>query len=330
MKKYSSYNFKNLVFEGGGIKGIAYAGAMQVLEEKGILKNIERVAGSSVGAITASILSIGYTAQEISELLKKTDFADFKDDSFFIPFNIIRFYKRFGWFKGDKLKKWLQEVFKKKSAENITFRQLYELKENQGGLIKELYLTGTNLNNKTEIIMSKKNTPDMKIIDAVRISASIPLFFQAVEQNKQFFIDGGLYYNYPIDIFDKPEYLEEYKNLEKNSEEKIYNKETIGLRVDSQEEISTIENPGYQEEVKNLKGFVETLIVGFIDNANKKHLDEKDWHRTIYINCGKIKATQFSLKDEQKEDLIKKGKDSALQYFDWFDNSKAKEKPLNK
>jgi len=36
------YHFSNLVFEVGGVKGIAYVGALQVLEEKGILANIVR------------------------------------------------------------------------------------------------------------------------------------------------------------------------------------------------------------------------------------------------------------------------------------------------
>ena len=38
-----AYHFKNLVFEGGGVKGIAYVGALEVLDEKGILIDIKRV-----------------------------------------------------------------------------------------------------------------------------------------------------------------------------------------------------------------------------------------------------------------------------------------------
>jgi NTE family protein len=40
------YNFRNLVFEGGGVKGIAYIGALEILEEKGyfvILKELEEL-----------------------------------------------------------------------------------------------------------------------------------------------------------------------------------------------------------------------------------------------------------------------------------------------
>ena len=44
-----AYQFRNLVFEGGGVKGIAYVGAMDVLQKNGVLKNIQRVGGTSAG-----------------------------------------------------------------------------------------------------------------------------------------------------------------------------------------------------------------------------------------------------------------------------------------
>ena len=55
-----TYNFRNLVFEGGGVKGIAYAGALKELEKKGLLTSLQRVAGTSAGAITATLLAVGY------------------------------------------------------------------------------------------------------------------------------------------------------------------------------------------------------------------------------------------------------------------------------
>ena len=51
--------FRNLVFEGGGVKGIAYVGAWEVLQKKGILKDIKRVGGTSAGAINALLLALG-------------------------------------------------------------------------------------------------------------------------------------------------------------------------------------------------------------------------------------------------------------------------------
>tara|TARA_Y100000815_G_scaffold226384_1_gene214278 strand:+ start:231 stop:413 length:183 start_codon:yes stop_codon:yes gene_type:complete len=51
----TGYPFRNLVFEGGGVKGIAYSGALAVLEERGILPQIRRVGGASAGAINTGL-----------------------------------------------------------------------------------------------------------------------------------------------------------------------------------------------------------------------------------------------------------------------------------
>ena len=56
--------YKNLVFSGGGVRGIAYLGALEMLDEYGIIENIQRVAGTSAGAITATIVSFGLSIQE--------------------------------------------------------------------------------------------------------------------------------------------------------------------------------------------------------------------------------------------------------------------------
>ncbi|CAF1177205.1 unnamed protein product [Adineta steineri] len=71
---------KNYIFQGGSIKGISYIGALYALENDGIkLKNIKRIGGTSVGAITAALLSVGYDWKELSEELKSLDFQEFID-----------------------------------------------------------------------------------------------------------------------------------------------------------------------------------------------------------------------------------------------------------
>jgi predicted acylesterase/phospholipase RssA len=89
-----------IVFEGGGGKGLAYLGALQALEEKAahgkpvepVLKyeggrlakpgkgggRIKGIGGASAGAITAFLVSIGYTAAQVEEFMKK-DFTTFFD-----------------------------------------------------------------------------------------------------------------------------------------------------------------------------------------------------------------------------------------------------------
>ena len=47
------------VFSGGGIKGFALVGGLQVLEERGFV--FQRTAGTSAGSILAALVTAGYT-----------------------------------------------------------------------------------------------------------------------------------------------------------------------------------------------------------------------------------------------------------------------------
>ncbi len=67
----------DLVFEGGGLKGIALAGAYSVLEERGYRP--QNVAGASAGAIVAALVAAGYTAAELRETIMEFDFNSLKD-----------------------------------------------------------------------------------------------------------------------------------------------------------------------------------------------------------------------------------------------------------
>ncbi|MGV3656857.1 MAG: patatin-like phospholipase family protein, partial [Chitinophagaceae bacterium] len=156
---------QNLVFEGAGIRGIAYAGAIAELEKKGMLKSIQRVGGTSAGAITALLLSLGYSAAEISEVIGNTNFKKLADGQWAFAGGISRMRKAFGWYRGKKADQWLQQLVKAKAGkEDITFAEL-----KQSGF-KDLYVTGTSLTRQQLIVFSHEHFPDMPIKDAVRIS----------------------------------------------------------------------------------------------------------------------------------------------------------------
>ena len=78
--------------EGGGVRGLAYPGALGVLEQKGILQNIENVAGSSVGAIAGLVVSLGYNSAQIDSVLESLQIGEFNDGKFF--FGRIRRIKK--------------------------------------------------------------------------------------------------------------------------------------------------------------------------------------------------------------------------------------------
>ncbi|WP_243633290.1 patatin-like phospholipase family protein [Paenibacillus xerothermodurans] len=93
------YPFRNLVFEGGGVKGIAYAGALEVLKDEGILENIRRTGGSSAGAIIALLIGLNYSVDQIKVTLERMNLTDFMDEdiaSVQID-NMYQLIKNFGW-----------------------------------------------------------------------------------------------------------------------------------------------------------------------------------------------------------------------------------------
>ena len=163
--------YKNLVLEGGGVRGFAYAGAFEVLDSLGILENIERVGGTSVGAIQATLLAIGYTPKEMMEVAANIPLKQFNDG--FFPGGFSRLKRKFGFYKGENLYSWIEALIAAKTGDaNITFRQLYELRLQKN--YKELYITGTDLTYRCLRVFSHEAYPEMRIKDALRISFSIP------------------------------------------------------------------------------------------------------------------------------------------------------------
>ncbi len=169
---------KNLVFEGAGMRGIAYTGAISELEKNGQLEKVERVAGTSSGAITALLISLGYTADEITAIVYRTPFKKFNDGRFFLIGGINRFQKYYGWYRGRQFEKWLSGLIAAKTGDaNISFADLRK----KG--FRQLYVTGTCINKQMLVIFSHETYPNMKVKDAIRISMSIPLYFEAVFLN---------------------------------------------------------------------------------------------------------------------------------------------------
>ena len=61
--------WRYLALEGGGVKGVAFAGAARALEEAGLLQRFEGFAGTSAGSQAAALLAAGFTASELEEAL---------------------------------------------------------------------------------------------------------------------------------------------------------------------------------------------------------------------------------------------------------------------
>jgi len=80
---YESNMITNLIFEGGGVKGIAHVSALQESVKKGILNltNIKRIGGTSAGAIIAVLLGVGFSLDELEKILNEFNFENLLDSN---------------------------------------------------------------------------------------------------------------------------------------------------------------------------------------------------------------------------------------------------------
>ncbi|XP_035692163.1 uncharacterized protein LOC118426725 isoform X2 [Branchiostoma floridae] len=217
-EKFRVYNFpfENLVLEGGGAKGTAYIGAMMVLEDAGIMENIHRFAGTSAGAVTAGLMSIGMTSEEIVKEMENVDMARTLMDSPWWSrgplrrlFFVWKVFKAFGLYAaaGDRFLEWYGELIHrhlekhhihKGLGKNINLQQLRDV------LGKELCTVTYDLTFGIEIYCHAKTTPLCTVRQAVRQSISLPAVFvpYKFEDEPDLYIDGGVCVNFPIYCYD--------------------------------------------------------------------------------------------------------------------------------
>lgn len=337
----SIYNFKNLVFEGGGVKGIAYIGALETLDGLKILQNIERVGGTSAGAINAILVGLNFTKEETKDILWALDFHKFMDDSWGIVRDTERLLHEYGWYKGDYFRKWIGQLIKEKTGNSeATFADVEAMKEKYN--FKSLFFMGTNLSTSFSEVFSAEHTPRTCIADAVRISMSIPLFFAAKRNYRNdVYVDGGVLDNYPIKLFDRKKYINSdnfsipdyykrinanYPNVERPISDYVYNKETLGFRLDTANEISMFRDHAepVHHEINNFFDYSWALINTLLEAQQSQHLHSDDWMRTIYIDTLGVKTTDFDLTDTKKKELVASGEKCSQDYFKWFNNKSAK------
>ena len=283
---------KNLVFKGGGVLGIAYAGAIEALEENNKLSGIEKIAGTSAGAITACLLALRYTSTEIKAIVASTDFKAFEDS-----LNPFRLCTSYGLYKGDKFLSWIKAIVVKKGLkEDATFTDL----KNAGFL--DLHVFATDLNEKQLKRFSFAETPDTIVVEAIRASMSIPLFFKAwrFTNNKpdnHIYVDGGVIYNFPMTAFD----TDGKDNLD-----------TVGLFLDNVNGVSVVNGLDYNHPFSYVGRLFETLMDA--QDVNFKS-DPEEKNRTIVIDDFGLSSTNFNISEADKKRLFDSGKKATLEYL---------------
>lgn len=300
---------ESLIFSGGGIKGLAYVGAIKALEEKQLFQKVKRFAGASAGAITAALLAIGMGADELDEQMSSVDFSTFlqksnvdiealadKPSEMFIlkgPEVIFDEVTKRGLCDGSVFVQWITSMFKLKGFdETTTFAQLYEKTGN------ELIIVLCYANCSKTVLACYKNEEmaNMPIVTAVRGSMSIPFVFQPLIWNNNTYVDGGTMYNYPIEVFD----------------EELSPKKSLGFILSTKSSVLT---PQRREDNGILSHL--TCIYDAIMNVSYEYCFRmENHHRTVFIDPAGIGVLDFKLTEEQKKSLKDNGYKATMDYFE--------------
>lgn len=184
----------NLILQGGGVKGLAYIGALRCLEENGY--KVKNVAGSSIGAVIGSLIIAGYDSFELEELINKMN------GNMFLKENTLdQKIKNKGLYSISHMEKYLEKLLLDKNI-----KVFGDIKV--GNYYKAIFIT-TSIKNKRIFVLPYDlkliniNPDTFPIAKAVIMSASIPFFYEPYKVNNHLFFDGGMSDNYPTWCFKK-------------------------------------------------------------------------------------------------------------------------------
>lgn len=321
-------DFRNLVFSGGGVLGIAYLGLLDSLYQRNLMNGIKRVAGTSAGAITACLTSFNLPFTELKNMVNSLDYTNIPaKDSTTMPkissssltteFNrlfdnfdcVYRLIKQFGWYSSNYFYNWIKAHIETQfdttqKAPPYTFADFQDadLHKNQRPF-KDLYMVGTDVTNGTSSVFSYDSTPNMEVAEAVRISMSIPLFFEAIKTNSEaasprtsprIYSDGGILYTYPINLFDEEDSISH----------------TLG---------SLIQSNRPPAPINNIIDFIASIISCATSIQYNIYKSNPDYlARTIEINTGEVSTMDFNIKtdDDTYNYLCRQGYTAAENFFE--------------
>jgi NTE family protein len=169
MAEYSNKKYKlGLALSGGGARGFAHIGVFRLLEECGLRPDI--IAGTSVGALMGALYADGYRSDEIMALFTGHEFSEFA--SMQIP--------KMGLFDSGKFHRYIRNIIRTKKIEELQI---------------PLVVMTTDLDRGVAHAFTKG-----ELSDAITASCSIPILFNPVNIHGTWYVDGGLFHNFPVSV----------------------------------------------------------------------------------------------------------------------------------
>jgi NTE family protein len=291
------------VFSGGGVKGIAFAGAIAAAEETGYTQ-WGRLAGTSAGAIAAMALAVGYDAQGIRAALEATDYSRIGESGNPLS-RVVNLIRRHGLTRGRGLSEWIEELLAGAPAPARVF----------GELDGRLQVVGCDIAHSRLVVFpddvvlyeDERGAPlrpeEFPIADAVRVSAGYPYFFPPLAlrdrstKRDAVLVDGGVASAFPVFLFDRPSPRHPTWGFRLHA--------GMGAERPSHREIGGLDWPldmawGILDTAMN--AFDTRGVLGFGD-------------RVVSIPTGDVETLDFNLSAEQREFLYRSGHEVAAAFF---------------
>ena len=314
----------DLVLEGGGVKGIGLAGAVQRLVDDGY--RFQRVAGTSAGAITGALIAAMTQARVpldgIADLARSIDYESFLDPGpvgrALGPLKPIALGANLvvddGLYSVRRLREWVADRLAQYGVR--TFADLRLPPDPDEDLPEthryRLVVVASDLTRQRAIKLPWDFAdygldPDAQsVADTVVMSASLPFFFEPTELRdsqgrKSTIVDGGIFTNYPITIFDR-------------TDGKPPRWPTFGVRLHSRADLRKRNDIGGPISmglalVESLVGAWDTM---FVD-------DPCTLARTMFVDTADIASTDFGLTKEQQQTLLDNGVQAADEFLGHWD-----------
>ena len=265
---------EHLILCGGGPLIFSYIGLFRRLKEKNVfdIDKIKTIYSVSAGSLMAILLMLKVDF----EMLEKY-FIDrpWHREFTFSPQMFIDLIQNKGMIDGNKmmtivLKNLLESV---NLSVDSTLKDLYDLSK------IDFHSFSVNINNFSIVNISHKTHPDFRIIDVAHMSCAVPFIISPFKLNEQYYIDGAILKNYPIDIL-----LQEEEDCEKEH--------ILGVRVFNEKEdnpnnsaINTTEKNNTEKnntEINNTE--INTNEINTTEKNNKTEINEINQSTTDIYN----------------------------------------------
>jgi len=313
----------DLVFEGGGVKGIGLVGALAALEEQGYEPH--RVAGTSAGALVAALLAAGYEAAELRELVLSLDYRQFQDrgweDKVPLIERSLSLLLDLGLFEGEALRSFVRDLLAAKGVRR--FGDLALPRAADDTLRSRLQVIASDVTTRRLLVLPRDarllgiEPDELEVALAVRMSTSIPIFFEPVRFDNprsgetHLIVDGGMLSNFPVWLFDAGEHVRPVRPtfglLLVEPEPSV----PLGARVGA----SPLTGYGPHAVIDYLKALAETVM----EAHDRIYVEQETFARTIPIPTLGVRTTEFDLSPARALALYDSGKRAANEFLARWD-----------